>query len=507
MHTRHGARQVTRAQAIALKSTGSSRRGVASLLAMLYLVVFAALALGFYAQTNTSVQVSNNERRTKEALMAAEAGLQYIRYELSRVTIPMMAPPMPQLTDDQVFEEVQMDLKSSIESGGNLEGGGTVGDIVYDTNPVDGISPPRFEIPADPKQYIRLTGAGPWFRVRLEQSGRDLVVTTVGKSGSISSSAAGARGIQVRFNAKEWPNTVFDYGIASQNAINITVAKMMVQGTPATQASILSTYTGGVPVTIGNTSSTVAEPTGISGDIALMQGAANPTYVGSNYSVDGLKTSAAINSDIERITEPPEWPTPDVTIYSKYATNKFVPGPGEHVNIYIDSGTTYTFDSTHTLKGVVYIKAGCNITFNGQVKMQCVVVGEPAGSIATNLIKFQGNSVAKLPLSSLPADDPRFTELRTLDGTFVLAPKWDVSFTGNFVSAAGSIAADKITFSGNTTGTVTGSLVSLGNYPLNITGSTQLTLADPATDAHPGLRFSERFVSKKGSYKEVAAAN
>ena len=67
----------------------SRRRGLTSLLAMLFLIVFAALSVGFYAQTNMSVQVSNNERRSKEALAAAEAGLQFIRYQLSRVTIPM----------------------------------------------------------------------------------------------------------------------------------------------------------------------------------------------------------------------------------------------------------------------------------------------------------------------------------------------------------------------------------------------------------------------------------
>ena len=253
-------------------SSSRRRRGIASLLSMLYLVIFAVLALGFYAQTNTAVQVSHNERRVKESLSAAEAGLHYIRYELSRVTIPMMPLPQPQLTDDQVFEEVWNDIKTSIEvDGSNLEDGDTVGDIIYDTTPGDGIDPPYFEIPAKAGRYLRMTENGPYFRVRLEQSDRDLIITTVGKSASGNTTSAG-RGVQVRFRTKEWPNNVFTYGMASPNAVNITVAKLVIGG-PTDQASILSTYTGGTPITIGNASSTVIEPTGIAGNITLMAGA------------------------------------------------------------------------------------------------------------------------------------------------------------------------------------------------------------------------------------------
>ena len=49
---------------------------MASVLAMLFLVIFSALAVGFYAQMNSAVQVAGNERRTNESLIAAESGLQ-----------------------------------------------------------------------------------------------------------------------------------------------------------------------------------------------------------------------------------------------------------------------------------------------------------------------------------------------------------------------------------------------------------------------------------------------
>src|SRR5438105_8647226 len=112
LNTAMPARRLRRASSLPAR-----RRGITSLLAMLYLVIFATLALGFYAQTNMSSQLSNNERRSNEALVAAECGLQFVRYELSRVTLP----PTP--TDDHVFEEMNMDLASDLNGTGNLANG------------------------------------------------------------------------------------------------------------------------------------------------------------------------------------------------------------------------------------------------------------------------------------------------------------------------------------------------------------------------------------------------
>jgi len=465
---------------------------------MLYLVVFAALALGFYAQTNMAVQTSNNERRMKEALTGAETGLQFIRYQLSRMTLD------PFLSDMGVFEEVQMELASKLNNTGNLDSG-TVGEIDYTTN--------TFEIPGQPNKYIpgKPNAAGPWYRVRLQLQGRDIVVTTIGKSGNtLASSSGGRAGIEVRFRTKEWPSKVLEYGMASPNTVSVTVAKLMITG--GAQSSILSTYTGaGAPVTIGNVSSTAALPTGIEGKITLMAGAANPTYVGTNYSVGGLTTSAAINNVINqpgaRLTEAPEWPIPDTTIYSKYATTKYTGGTGTFDNIYLDAATTpvVSFDQNSTIRGVLYVKKGVKLTFTGGVVLKCVIVGEPSGSITTpNLISFSGNGVAKESVANLPVTEHQFDGIRELTGTFIIAPRWEVQFAGNFVSAAGSIMADKITYTGNSPATIAGQLVNLGNYPLTITGSSGLTLVPPPSTAHPGVRFTERFAPVKSSYKEVS---
>ena len=68
------------------------RRGATAVLAMLYLVLFSTLALGFYAATTTAVQVSHNDSQVSRAFLASESGLDFMRYHLSRVSIPAYAP-------------------------------------------------------------------------------------------------------------------------------------------------------------------------------------------------------------------------------------------------------------------------------------------------------------------------------------------------------------------------------------------------------------------------------
>src|SRR4051812_17262150 len=67
---------------------GRRRRGIAWVLAMLYLVLFSTLAVGFYAATTMSAQMARNDRSGAEAQLAAESGLQFMRYQLGCMDIP-----------------------------------------------------------------------------------------------------------------------------------------------------------------------------------------------------------------------------------------------------------------------------------------------------------------------------------------------------------------------------------------------------------------------------------
>src|SRR5689334_18181538 len=68
------------------------RAGMTSVLAMLYLILFSSLAVGFYAATNTAVQVSSNERHARQAMLSAESGMEFMRLILGNVEIPPNTP-------------------------------------------------------------------------------------------------------------------------------------------------------------------------------------------------------------------------------------------------------------------------------------------------------------------------------------------------------------------------------------------------------------------------------
>src|SRR5688572_16809991 len=90
------------------------RRGIASVMAMLFMVVFSALALGFYAATTTASQVANNEKRSVSAQAAAESGIQFLRYHLAAMEIP------PGLNNDQLFDEVEAQLETRLNNTPNM---------------------------------------------------------------------------------------------------------------------------------------------------------------------------------------------------------------------------------------------------------------------------------------------------------------------------------------------------------------------------------------------------
>src|SRR5687767_4362187 len=137
------------------------RRGVASVMAMLFMVVFSALALGFYAATTTSSQVANNEKRSTSAQAAAESGIQFLRYHLAAMNIP------PGLNNDQLFDEVASQLETRLNNTPNMNNTR----IGYDANTIS--------LPAS--GYVKLDPKGEQqFKVTITRAGDQLITRVIG---------------------------------------------------------------------------------------------------------------------------------------------------------------------------------------------------------------------------------------------------------------------------------------------------------------------------------------
>src|SRR5437868_1815352 len=90
------------------------RQGFAAVLSMLFLVLFSTLALGFYATTSSTVQISANDQHVALAQQAAETGMDFMRYQLAHVAI---APGTPA---SGVMTELYNDLSANLNGTRNL---------------------------------------------------------------------------------------------------------------------------------------------------------------------------------------------------------------------------------------------------------------------------------------------------------------------------------------------------------------------------------------------------
>jgi hypothetical protein len=453
------------------------------MLAMMYLVLFAVLAVGFYASTGTNAQVSHNERRRSEALAAAESGMDFMRWQLAQTVIP------PTVAEANIIPEVYNDLRAQLNGTPNL-GSRTVGLNMGGT---------QIDIPNGSNEYISLTNGGAKFRVNIHRTGRQLVVKVIGCYSSTPTGHADKAAVELRYRTEEHPTDFFDNGMAARGAITITSGSP-ITGTPAELAGILTTTTANPPVTIG----TATKPASITGDITVLAGL-NPV-INAGSSVGGTTNTAEIMADHVDHLDPsllPEFPTPDTSMYRQFATNTYVAGLTHYENIVIPPNTNPTFNGPMTIHGVVYIKQPNNVTFAGQCSIKGVIVSEPlgVGTLLTNIITFTGAGGSKEGVEALP-DVPKFAGLKLMGGSFVVAPQFDVRFTGNFGSVVGHICGDRVSMGGSSDSIIQGSVVALKNT-LTISGNGAVTFQPHPTGGHGGLRFSEKYIPLPASYDEV----
>jgi hypothetical protein len=454
------------------------RHGVTSMLAMMYLVLFSVLAVGFYASIGTSSQVSQNERRRAEALAAAESGMDFMRWQLAQVVIP------PTVAEANIITEVHKDLDALMKGTANL-GSRTIGLNMGGT---------QIDIPNGSNEYITLNGTGAKFRVNIHRNARQLVVKVIGCYSNTPKGNADRAAVQLKYATSEHPTDFFDNGMAARGQVTIDT-KNSIKGTPEEQAGILTTTSINPPVNMTSGS--------ISGDITVLNGL-NPA-ISSGVSVGGTAVVADILANHVDHMDPllvPEFPTPDNSIFKTFAVNPYVAGKPVYDNIFIPANTNPTFNSC-TLRGVVYVHQPNNVKFNGPVQIQGVIVTENigVGTLLTNVLTFTGGGNTHGGLETLP-DEPQFAVLRTMGGSFVIAPGFDVKFTGNFNGISGNVVGDRVNVQGSADLAIAGSIVALKNT-LTLGSNGIISFKPNPTGLHTGLRFSEKYVPMPSSYDEV----
>ena len=446
------------------------RHGLASMLAMLYLVLFATMAIGFYSATTISTQISRNERALSLAHTAADGGMQYVRYQLGAMTLDSTVTPSGLM--NAVAAALGQRLNGSPNMGGHA---------VQNSNGTIYLPYPGGWTTIDGSLSTK-------FRAKIEQSGEFLVVTVTGAGPAATTLG---RAVQLHYQKAPKAGFILDYGVATRGTIS-TGGSTIIQGqTDPTKGSVLSTdMTSSTPISVGGS--------GITGDASVV----NPDAAVTGGPIGGTSDPTQIQTHIHKGVPAPTFPTIDISVFTAYATNKYT-GGSTLTNCYIPPNTNPKFAGGTTINGVLWVQAPNVVSFRGNCTINGVIVCDNSGPFdpAHNQLSFSGN-VSSTPVSQL--DPATYGNLTTLTGSFLLAPTFAVSMTGDFGTINGSVVAGQISMTGNAQGVVQGSVIGMTDNPLTLNGHSSITISSTGTSQFPtGMSFGNDYTPLPGTYLEV----
>ncbi|RPI64128.1 MAG: hypothetical protein EHM48_01345 [Planctomycetaceae bacterium] len=450
------------------------RKGVISILALIFLCIFAALSVAYCTTVNSNVLQASNQNHVQSALLQAESGLAFGQYVMQNVSLSAS------VKDAAMMAALYNALKTDPNIVGNLGGR----QIVYDAG-AGTITIPAIAVNAD---------GGSFDIVISQASSTSVQVCVNGHARGVS------RAVGLTYNLSPGKCAVLDYGIATKSSISLTGNDSITGANSASEASLYSaTYSATTAVSMtGNAK--------IQGDVYVSNPDANISLTG-NVSIGGA-SGAGATAHCHIGVDDAEFPEIDPTVFEPFATNVVdsstsTSGNKSFKNIRIKAGTNPTFSGNITIKGVVYIEQPNKVQFTGNLNFTGVIVTEDAGENAytNNTIKFTGNTTSS-GVESLP-DTAEFHDLRQLPGSFLLAPGFGVSFTGNFGTVNGAMAADSFSFTGNAGGRVNGPIINYSDSQFKLTGNAGLIIdRSKYSGTPPGFVVPAKLSADAGSYVE-----
>ncbi len=451
-----------------------NRRGGTIILTMVFLALFATLAVAFSAGSNMNLQQAKNYRDGQLAQMAGESGLAYMVQTLGGLSIPVDE------AEENILVAAANHLAQAMDGTPNMG----FGEITF-----DGVT---VRTPT-----ISLDDDGKAFRAEIiENANGEIWLNVYGTWGSFT------RHVAMRMAKVTDESIIFDFGIASKGKITVGGDGSVVGVNGPSEASIFSaTYSDPEAVEVGGSSN-------VAGDIYT----ANPS---SFVTIKG-KASVAGSSDLAEIVNhihigvgDPAFPEVDTSIYTPFAYNVLDSNADTSAdmvleNIRIPAGMNPTFAGHVTVRGVVHIEQPNDVKFTGNASITGVIVTDDPGDNAydNNMLTFTG-SVTSAGVEALP-DLPQFVELKKLPGSMLLAPGFGVKFTGNFDALNGAIAAEKFTITGSASGIVHGPIICYGDTEFELWGSSKVRI-DRSTygSTPPGFKLPYTFAPISTTYREV----
>ena len=421
------------------KAARRYRKGMALIIAMIFVVIFSALGISMATMSGVNVQIANNHHNLNAALAAAESGQEVVRYLLSHVLISSSTPQDQYLSE--IITAVQTDLNDNSISAVTLFGGSITPTML------DSASGQIFDaqLTIDPNQPTILQAR------------------VTGHSGQTS------RSIITCYNIQPYEFPIFDFGLATKGPLDFPGNPTIVAANEAWEADMF-VESSGSPIAVhvdGNLN--------FDGEVNIGDALANVDFAG-DVQIAGDTGQTAIDNHVSIGMDSPEFPVPDTARFLQYATGPVVDSSTDLskgitlVNSTIQAGTNPVFDGTVTIQGILFIESPNKVTFGSNVALQGLIVAD--GNInnpmtGQNTIDILGN------FASQPyPNDPEFAALReNEEGSSIIAPGFAATFSGNFSTLEGVVAVSGAHFSGNMNALIKGTIINYSGSSTIVEGN------------------------------------
>jgi Tfp pilus assembly protein PilX len=450
-------------------------RGTVLIISMIFVLIFSALAVSMATISGANIQIAQNQRNANDARSCAQSGQESIRFWISRLSIPGTTAP------DQRFYQISNSLQSELTASGvtNIA-------AVYDGSSIT--------IPTVSLNSVKHQS----FSAGISQvDAETLRVDVTGVAGPIT------RTISANYKFTTRAHTVFDFGVATKGPLSLSGNVELETVNVAVGASVY------IESNNSNLALSISGNSQIADNVTIVNPIANVFLQGAKAGIGGQTGQAAIDNHVSFGVPPTEFPAPNPDYFEPYPTS-IVNSTTDTSDVTLDNiriiaGTNPTFSGEVTLRGIIFIEAPNIVSFQGNTTITGLIItnGDVEDDSGTNQISFSGN-VTSYPVAQLP-DQEQFAEIKTQTGTFLMAPGFSASFSGNFHTLNGVIAANGIIFHGNAGGTVSGSVINYADTEMEMTGNSDLLIYPSGTTNMPA-GFAPKIILQydPSSYSEVA---
>lgn len=453
------------------------RKGVASILALAALVLLAVISATMATQGFLEFRKSDSLSRATQARLSAESGMAYMTQVVRQVRLSN------DVNASTFMDEFHAALSELLAPMSNS---GVTVTKVGQTVRVSEIELPDVCFSSE-------------FTLDVSANPPSTRMTVMGRSGDF------VRQTAVTYACVGKRSSVFDFGVASRGKIVISGNASLLGVNDTSEASVLSTRDEPVAIEAGGSAV-------IEGDLYVTGSEVDYVYLkGGGLTIGGTSDyDQILNDHVYLGTQEPDFPEIDTDQFIPLAVNLIdsstdLNGGSTFNNIRIAAGTNPHFPSDTIINGVMYIEAPNIVTFAAQTTINGLVVTEDASGsdIDDCQIDFRGCSSAP-GVAALP-DTSEFAAIKTHTGTVILAPGFGVSFRGSSNSINGLIAADRLSFLGNSniSGNIAGSIIGLSDYELNLKGNATIRISRPDSSFLPaGFEHPFGLEPQAGTYSE-----